>query len=223
MAPPQRWQNPPWWYASDLFHGVVCVVVRNAEQSAVGRQRKSLFSTRIQWSTDVDSHPGLFFDPSSFAFKQHCFNQTKVVRDCGLLWLLFGKCLLIVYGEAVVDRVSAPFSRSKLMKYGRWRSPGFVLSTLHLSHSNSTASTKRKWSEAVASSDYYSANVCCLYMVDRPSTVFRRHFLAASSMDLKATQAIANTLQTSGRSCLERFEKFAAQILIRLLHSSAWT
>ena len=109
------------------------------------------------------------------------------------------------------------------MKYWCSLSPGFVLSTLHLSHSNSTASTKQEWSEAVVSSDHYSTNVCCLYMVDRPSTVFRRHFLAASSMDLKATQAIANTLQTSGRSCLERFEKFAAQILIRLLHSSAWT
>ena len=54
------------------------------------------------------------FDPSSFAFKQHCFNQTKVVRGCGLLWLLFGKCLLLVHGGSSVDRVSAPLSRSKL-------------------------------------------------------------------------------------------------------------
>ena len=66
------------------------------------------------------------------------------------------------------------------MKYRRWLSPGFVLSTLHLSHSNSTASTKRKWSETVDSSDYYSANVCWLYMEKRSSTVFRRRFLAAS-------------------------------------------
>ena len=50
-------------------------------------------------------------------------------------------------------------------------------------------------------------------MVDRSSTVFRRHFLAASFMDLKDTQAIAITLQTSGRSCLERFEQLQRKYL----------